>query len=282
MSSAPLLADIHVNGRPIKAVAVPAKQAFLFMFDRMTGQPVWPIEERPVPQSDVPGEKTSPTQSFPTRPPAYARNYDKTTGREVGAVLMAAPQSGSPMTYSIGGKQYIMVAISGGKLLRRVVVVQSAGPVISAFRLPFAALQAKQHTQTLAYIGNDVRGSLRDEHGSPSLPIEILHVIRENDPGDPAAGRQRHFERVSLHVTGNRAGNDEPSFRIVGARREDQSGTPPALLVTSLRIERQPDQIAGVRHVRASYHTSSPTGLPQSLSSWRFRGVILATSCLRE
>ena len=88
-----------------------------------------------MPQSDVPGEKTSPTQSFPTRPPAYARNYDKTTGREVGAVLMAAPQSGSPMTYSIGGKQYIVVAISGGKLLRRVVVVQSAGPVISGFRL---------------------------------------------------------------------------------------------------------------------------------------------------
>jgi quinoprotein glucose dehydrogenase len=44
-------------------------------FDRVTGQPVWPIEERPVPQSDVPGEKTSPTQPFPTKPPAYARNY---------------------------------------------------------------------------------------------------------------------------------------------------------------------------------------------------------------
>ena len=44
------------------------------MFDRVTGQPVWPIEERPVPQSDVPGEKTSPTQPFPTKPPAYSRN----------------------------------------------------------------------------------------------------------------------------------------------------------------------------------------------------------------
>src|SRR5437773_3256044 len=74
MSSAPILADITVNGRAIKAVAVPGKQAFLFVFDRVTGQPVWPIEERPVPQSDVPGEKTSPTQPFPTRPPAYARN----------------------------------------------------------------------------------------------------------------------------------------------------------------------------------------------------------------
>lgn len=77
MSSAPILADIDVNGRAVKAVAVPGKQAFLFVFDRVTGQPVWPIEERAVPQSDVPGEKTSATQPFPTRPPAYARNYLK-------------------------------------------------------------------------------------------------------------------------------------------------------------------------------------------------------------
>jgi quinoprotein glucose dehydrogenase len=74
MSSAAILADITVNGRAIKAVAVPGKQGFLWVFDRVTGQPVWPIEERPVPQSDVPGEKSSPTQPFPTRPPAYARN----------------------------------------------------------------------------------------------------------------------------------------------------------------------------------------------------------------
>jgi len=73
LSSAPLLADINVNGRAIKAVALPSKESFLYVFDRLTGQPVWPIEERPVPQSDVPGEKTSPTQPFPTKPPAYAR-----------------------------------------------------------------------------------------------------------------------------------------------------------------------------------------------------------------
>jgi len=73
MSSAAMMADITVNGRAIKAVAVPSKQGFLWVLDRATGQPVWPIEERPVPQSDVPGEKTSPTQPFPTRPPAYTR-----------------------------------------------------------------------------------------------------------------------------------------------------------------------------------------------------------------
>ena len=77
MSSAAILADITVDGRPIKAVAVPGKQGALYVFDRVTGKPVWPIEERPVPQSDVPGEKTSPTQPFPTRPPAYTRNYLK-------------------------------------------------------------------------------------------------------------------------------------------------------------------------------------------------------------
>jgi quinoprotein glucose dehydrogenase len=70
---APILADITVNGRPIKAVAQPSKQAFLYVLDRATGEPIWPIEERPVPQGDVPGEKYSPTQPFPTRPPAYDR-----------------------------------------------------------------------------------------------------------------------------------------------------------------------------------------------------------------
>jgi quinoprotein glucose dehydrogenase len=70
---APILADITVNGRQIKAVAQPTKQAFLYVFDRVTGQPVWPIEERPVEKGDVPGEWYAPTQPFPTKPPAYER-----------------------------------------------------------------------------------------------------------------------------------------------------------------------------------------------------------------
>src|ERR1700687_5735515 len=67
---APMLVDINVNGRAVKALAQPTKQAFLYVFDRTNGQPVWPIVERPVEQSTVPGEKTSPTQPFPTKPPA--------------------------------------------------------------------------------------------------------------------------------------------------------------------------------------------------------------------
>ncbi len=68
---APMLVDVTVNGQTVKAVAQPTKQAFLYVFDRLTGQPIWPFEERPVEQSTVPGEKTSPTQPFPTKPPAY-------------------------------------------------------------------------------------------------------------------------------------------------------------------------------------------------------------------
>ncbi len=69
----PVLADITVDGRRIKAVIASNKTGFLYVFDRVTGKPVWPIEERPVPQSTMPGEETWPTQPFPTKPPAFDR-----------------------------------------------------------------------------------------------------------------------------------------------------------------------------------------------------------------
>jgi quinoprotein glucose dehydrogenase len=67
----PTLGEIVVDGRRIPAVMQPSKTGFLYVFDRVTGEPVWPIEERPVPQSTVPGEVTSATQPFPTRPPPF-------------------------------------------------------------------------------------------------------------------------------------------------------------------------------------------------------------------
>ncbi len=72
-ASAPVLLDVTVNDRPIKAVAQVTKQGWAYVFDRVTGQPVWPIIERPVPQSDAPGEQTSATQPFPTKPAAFDR-----------------------------------------------------------------------------------------------------------------------------------------------------------------------------------------------------------------
>jgi quinoprotein glucose dehydrogenase len=74
LSSAPLIADVTVNGRPRKVVAVPSKQAWLFVFDRITGEPIWPIEEKPVPKGDVPGEWYAPTQPHPPASLMYGHN----------------------------------------------------------------------------------------------------------------------------------------------------------------------------------------------------------------
>jgi glucose dehydrogenase len=71
--TAPILADVTVNGRRREIVAQITKQAFVYVFDRVTGQPIWPIEERPVPASDVPGEIASRTQPIPTKPPPFDR-----------------------------------------------------------------------------------------------------------------------------------------------------------------------------------------------------------------
>jgi quinoprotein glucose dehydrogenase len=73
LPAAPNLIDVRVNGTPVKAVAQVTKQGFVYVFDRVTGRPIWPIEERPVPQSTVPGETSSRTQPFPTRPAPFDR-----------------------------------------------------------------------------------------------------------------------------------------------------------------------------------------------------------------
>ena len=74
ISSAPLIGDVTVNGRARKIVAVPSKQAWLWVFDRVTGEPIWPIEEKPVPKGDVPGEWYAPTQPHPPASLMYGRN----------------------------------------------------------------------------------------------------------------------------------------------------------------------------------------------------------------
>jgi quinoprotein glucose dehydrogenase len=71
--AAPILADITVDGKKVKAVVQITKQSWAYVLDRVTGKPVWPIVEKPVPASTVPGERASPTQPFPSKPPAFDR-----------------------------------------------------------------------------------------------------------------------------------------------------------------------------------------------------------------
>ena len=101
---APLLVDLTIGGRTVKAVAQPTKQAFMYVLNRETGQPIWPIEERPVEKGNVPGEWYSPTQPFPTKPPAFSRQgvsiddlIDFTPELRAEAVKLAARYKLGPM-----------------------------------------------------------------------------------------------------------------------------------------------------------------------------------------
>jgi quinoprotein glucose dehydrogenase len=73
VATSPKLLTVKHDGKMVDVVAQPTKQGFLFVFNRLTGEPLWPVEERPVPKSDVPGEEAWPTQPFPTKPPPFAR-----------------------------------------------------------------------------------------------------------------------------------------------------------------------------------------------------------------
>src|SRR6185369_8508921 len=90
--AAPQLATVKHDGKMVDAVALASKNGFLYVFDRVTGKPLWPIEERPVPQTDVPGEITSPTQPIPTLPPPFARQ--SFTEKDINPYLTSEEQAG--------------------------------------------------------------------------------------------------------------------------------------------------------------------------------------------
>ena len=92
-SAAPQLVTVRHNGEQIDAIAQATKQGFLYVFDRVTGKPLWPIEERPFPKSDMPGEKTWPTQPIPTVPPPFARQ--KMTAADVNPYILTPQEQAS-------------------------------------------------------------------------------------------------------------------------------------------------------------------------------------------
>ncbi len=105
----PILADLTVDGKDIKAIAQVSKQAFTYVLDRVSGEPVWPIEEKPVPQSDVPGEMTSATQPIPTKPlpfdlQGYSEDYliDFTPELKEEAIRIASKYRKGPVYTPVG------------------------------------------------------------------------------------------------------------------------------------------------------------------------------------
>ena len=126
LNAAPQLVTVQHDGKPVDAVALASKSGFLFVFDRVTGKPLWPIEERPVPQSDVPGEHTAETQPFPTVPPPFARQgmtvKDMYTGFmrpdevETWKKRLSNAKTGFYTPMSLGSETINLPSVNGGAL----------------------------------------------------------------------------------------------------------------------------------------------------------------------
>ena len=142
--------------------------------------------------------------------------------------------------------------------------------------------QPEEDSETFSHIGEDFSGRGCGELHAPSVPVQILDVVGQDDACDSAVVGQSHLERIAFRVTRDRAGNRKAGFRVIRARGQDQCWSATTLLVASLRVEREPDKIARIRDVAAGYHTSFPRLPPQSRWSWRFFGVMRWTSSSSE
>lgn len=162
--TAPNLMDLEVDGKHIKAVVLPTKQGFLFAFDRLSGDPIWPIEERPVPQSDVPGEKLSPTQPFPTKPAAYVQQgvtendlIDLTPELKAGALkILNRYNYGelyTPPSLSKGGTLQVPGVLGGSSWTGAAHNPNTNVIYLNPFTIPFAIKLKKERLGAYEYTG---------------------------------------------------------------------------------------------------------------------------------
>ena len=189
----PTLVDITVDGREIKAVAQITKQAFTYVFDRVTGEPVWPIEERPVAASTVPGEQAAPTQPFPTRPAPFDRqgvsNDDlldftpelAAEARRIASEYQLGPIYTPPILAGAGGLRALLMLpqMTGGANWQGGAVDAETGIlyVASATAPTVAGLVNDPNRSTMDYVSGGGRRSARDarqgcgEIGPLGLPL---------------------------------------------------------------------------------------------------------------
>ena len=237
--AAPNLIDITVDGKRIKAVAQVTKQGFVFTFDRVTGKPIWPIEERPVPQSDVPGEATSPTQPFPTRPAPFDLQgtsldilNDLTPEIKAEAVRIASayklgPIFTPPIVADTGGKRATLMlpSVNGGANWEGAAVDPETGVLyVGSVTDPFAIGMIKGGERSdMDYIGGRTTGRPDRPFGLPLVrpPWGRITAINMNT-GDnlwmkgngPAPDVFRNNPKVA-GIDLSEAGNPAPAMLLV-------------------------------------------------------------------
>jgi quinoprotein glucose dehydrogenase len=196
VAAPPILLDITVDGKRIKAVAQVTKQAFTYVFDRVTGAPVWPIVERPVPQSSVPGERTALTQPFPTKPAPFDRQgtslddlIDFTPALKAEAVKIASqyqmgPLYTPPIVADANGKLGILMLpnhVGGGNWPGGAADAETGilyvASVTNQDTLAVSAADPKR--SDMGYVGGGSRGGRGGSAEGPS----------RSDDGEPAAAR---------------------------------------------------------------------------------------------
>ena len=162
--TAPNLMDLDVDGERIEAVVLPTKQGFLFAFNRLTGDPIWPVEERQVPQSDVPGENLSPTQPFPSKPAAYVQQgvteddlIDLTPELKAGALkILNRYNYGelyTPPTLTKGGTLQVPGVLGGSSWTGAAHNPDTNVMYVNPFTIPFAIKLKKERLGAYEYTG---------------------------------------------------------------------------------------------------------------------------------
>jgi quinoprotein glucose dehydrogenase len=205
-SSATLLIDATIDGKPRKLAAQPSKQGWLYTFDRITGQPIWPIPEVPVPQSDIPNEKTAKTQPIPTKPPPYSLTFISTDDLIDFTPALRAQALENLKKFRWEQSPYVPPTGPNSKLLGGVNIGNTAGGINwpGASFDPETAIfygQASQSNVTTGNFGNEEFEQIRVENQTKRLPrweAEPNYGLSRGGPGGrggegrgapPAAGR---------------------------------------------------------------------------------------------
>jgi quinoprotein glucose dehydrogenase len=226
ISSAPLLIDATINGRARKLVAQPTKQSFLYVFDRITGEPIWPMPEKPVPGSDVPGEKPSPTQPIPTQPPPYARTHVTVDDLIDFTPALRATALENLKKYHWEPTPFIPAAKQGGQWLGAI----NVGNTVGGINWPGASFDP----ETAIFYGQANNSSVTTETISETYLAQVnpdaqaanRKPIWEVEPPPNPEGRGRGFGRGLPAAAG--AGRGAPAAGAAAATTPGATTGPPA------------------------------------------------------
>jgi quinoprotein glucose dehydrogenase len=214
---APILADVVLNGRTIKVVAQPTKQAYLYVFDRATGEPIWPIEERPVPKGDVPGEWYSPTQPVPTKPPAFDRQ-----GTSIEALIDFTPELRAEATAFVS--RYKL-----GPLF--------TPPLVSALDGPIGTLTLPSATGGTNWPGGSYDPETHILYVYSKTVINSLGLV---PPPDPSVSDMRYVQGSAASGVRRSGGTGETAGADASASSRAAGEGQPALTIQGLPLVKPP------------------------------------------